>query len=404
MKFFRDLLDKQRPMFEKGGKFEKFFYAFEAGETFLFSPNHTTAIKGAQVKDAIDLKRMMITVVIAMIPCLIFGIYNTGHQHLLATGSTSGLWDNFGEKTWLGIELVLPIIIVAYAAGGLVEATFAVIRKHPINEGFLVTGMLIPLVIPATTPLWQVALATIFAVVIAKEVFGGTGMNILNVAMTARAFLYFAYPAQISGDQVWTYLGEKTAVDGFSGATALAVAYDAGVQGKNAVEALNDHNAVLGDGLFSFFNLFIGWIPGSIGETSTLMCLIGAAILIATGVGSWKIIVSGFAGAWVMGFAMNLLAVNEYMALPAHYHWVMGGLAFGMVFMATDPVSAAHTETGKWIYGFLIGVLTVIIRVTNPAYPEGIMLAVLFMNVVAPLIDYYVVKANKTRRLQRATV
>ncbi len=404
MKFLRDLMDKQRPMFEKGGKFEKFFYAFEAGETFLFSPNHTTGIKGAQVKDAIDLKRMMITVVIAMIPCLLFGIYNTGHQHLLATGATAGLWDNFADKSLLGLQLVLPIVIVAYAAGGLVEATFAVIRKHPINEGFLVTGMLIPLVIPSTTPLWQVALATIFAVVIAKEVFGGTGMNILNVAMTARAFLYFAYPAQISGDQVWTYLGEKTAVDGFSGATALAVVYDAGVQNVNAVEALNKHNSILGEGMFSFYNLFMGWIPGSIGETSTLMCLIGAAILIATGVASWKIIVSGFAGAYVMGLVMNLLAVNEYMALPPQYHWVMGGLAFGIVFMATDPVSAAQTETGKWIYGFLIGVLTIIIRVTNPAYPEGIMLAVLFMNVVAPLIDYYVVKANKTRRLQRATV
>ncbi|RIW16421.1 NADH:ubiquinone reductase (Na(+)-transporting) subunit B [Algoriphagus lacus] len=404
MKFLRDLMDKQRPMFEKGGKFEKFFYAFEAGETFLFSPNHTTGIKGAQVKDAIDLKRMMITVVIAMIPALLFGIYNTGHQSLLATGQTAGLWDNFGDKALIGIQLVLPIIIVAYAAGGLVEATFAVIRKHPINEGFLVTGMLIPLVIPATTPLWQVAMATVFAVVIAKEVFGGTGMNILNVAMTARAFLYFAYPAQISGDQVWTYLGEKAAVDGFSGATALSVVYDAGVQNVNAVEALNNHNSVLGDGIFSFYNMFMGWIPGSIGETSTLMCLVGAAILIGTGVGSWKIIVSGFAGAYVMAFIMNLLAVNEYMALPAHYHWVMGGLAFGIVFMATDPVSAAQTETGKWIYGFLIGVLTIIIRVTNPAYPEGIMLAVLFMNVVAPLIDYYVVKANKTRRLQRATV
>lgn len=404
MKFLRDLMDKQRPMFEKGGKFEKFFYAFEAGETFLFSPNHTTGIKGAQVKDAIDLKRMMITVVVAMIPCLLFGIYNTGHQHMLATGTTAGLWENFGDKAWIGIQLVLPIIIVAYAAGGLVEATFAVIRKHPINEGFLVTGMLIPLVIPATTPLWQVALATVFAVVIAKEVFGGTGMNILNVAMTARAFLYFAYPAQISGDQVWTYLGEKTALDGFSGATALAVVYDAGVQNVNAVEALNKHNSILGDGLFSFYNLFMGWIPGSIGETSTLMCLIGAAILIGTGVASWKIIVSGFAGAYLMGLVMNLLAVNEYMALPPQYHWVMGGLAFGIVFMATDPVSASQTETGKWIYGFLIGVLTIIIRVTNPAYPEGIMLAVLFMNVVAPLIDYYVVKANKTRRLQRATV
>ncbi|OOG78540.1 NADH:ubiquinone reductase (Na(+)-transporting) subunit B [Algoriphagus sp. A40] len=404
MKFLRDLMDKQRPLFEKGGKLEKFYYAFEAGETFLFSPNHTTGIKGAQVKDAIDLKRMMITVVIAMIPCLLFGIYNTGHQSLLATGETAGLWENFGDKAILGLTLVLPIIIVAYAAGGLVEAVFAVIRKHPINEGFLVTGMLIPLVIPASTPLWQVALATIFAVVIAKEVFGGTGMNILNVAMTARAFLYFAYPAQISGDQVWTYLGEKTAVDGFSGATALSVVYDAGVQKINAVEALNNHNSVLGDGLFSFTNMFMGWIPGSIGETSTLMCLIGAAILIGTGVGSWKIIVSGFAGAYVMGLVMNLTAVNEYMALPAEYHWVMGGLAFGIVFMATDPVSAAQTETGKWIYGFLIGVFTIIIRVTNPAYPEGIMLAVLFMNVVAPLIDYYVVKANKTRRLQRATV
>jgi Na+-transporting NADH:ubiquinone oxidoreductase subunit B len=223
--------------------------------------------------------------------------------------------------------------------------------------------------------------------------------------MTARAFLYFAYPAQISGDQVWTYLGDKMPVDGFSGATALAVVYNAGVEGtQTAVEALASHNSVLGSGLFDFTNLFMGWIPGSIGETSTLMALVGALILIATGVASWKIIVSGFAGAYLMGFVMNLFAVNEYMALPPQYHWVMGGLAFGVVFMATDPVSAAQTETGKWIYGLLIGVLTVIIRVTNPAYPEGIMLAVLFMNVFAPLIDYYVVKANKTRRLQRATV
>jgi Na+-transporting NADH:ubiquinone oxidoreductase subunit B len=404
MKFLRDLLDKQKPLFHKGGKLENFYYAFEAGETFLFSPKHTNGIKGAQVKDAIDLKRMMITVVIAMIPCLLFGIYNTGHQHFLATGQTAGLWEDFGPKLLIGLELVLPIVIVAYAAGGLVEAGFAVIRKHPINEGFLVTGMLIPLVVPATLPLWQVALATIFAVVIAKEVFGGTGMNILNVAMTARAFLYFAYPAQISGDQVWTYLGDKAPVDGFSGATALAVAYNAGVDGEPVTKALAEHNSVLGDGMFSFANLFIGWIPGSIGETSTLMALIGALILIGTGVGSWKIIVSGFAGAYIMAFVMNLFAVNEYMAMAPEYHWVVGGLAFGIVFMATDPVSAAQTETGKWIYGLLIGVLTVIIRVTNPAYPEGIMLAVLFLNVFAPLIDYYVVKANKNRRLQRATV
>lgn len=404
MKFLRDLLDKQKPLFEKGGKLENFYYAFEAGETFLFTPKHTNAIKGAQVKDAIDLKRMMITVVVAMIPALLFGIYNTGHQHFLATGQTAGLWEDFGDKLLIGLKLVLPIVIVAYAAGGLVEAAFAVVRKHPINEGFLVTGMLIPLVVPATLPLWQVALATIFAVVVAKEVFGGTGMNILNVAMTARAFLYFAYPAQISGDQVWTYLGDKAPVDGFSGATALAVAYNAGVDGEPVSKALAEHNTALGDGLYSFANLFMGWIPGSIGETSTLMALIGAVILVATGVASWKIIVSGFAGAYLMGLVMNLFAVNEYMAMAPEYHWVVGGLAFGIVFMATDPVSAAQTETGKWIYGLLIGVLTVIIRVTNPAYPEGIMLAVLFMNVFAPLIDYYVVKANKKRRLQRATV
>ncbi|MGY6558533.1 MAG: NADH:ubiquinone reductase (Na(+)-transporting) subunit B [Nitritalea sp.] len=404
MKFLRELLDKQKPMFEKGGKLEKFYYAFEAGETFLFTPNHTAGIKGAQVKDAIDLKRMMITVVIAMIPCLLFGIYNTGHQHFLATGQTAGLWEDFGGKMLIGLQLVLPIVIVAYAAGGLVEAVFAVIRKHPINEGFLVTGMLIPLVVPATIPLWQVALATIFAVVIAKEVFGGTGMNILNVAMTARAFLYFAYPAQISGDTVWTYLGDQAVVDGFSGATALAVAYTAGVEGEAVTSALAAHNTAIGAGLFEFGNLFVGWIPGSIGETSTLMALVGAAILVGTGVASWKIIVGGFAGAYIMGALMNLLAVNEYMAMPAEYHWVMGGLAFGVVFMATDPVSAAQTEIGKWIYGIMIGVLTVIIRVSNPAYPEGIMLAVLFMNVFAPLIDHYVVKANKTRRLQRATV
>ena len=400
MKFLRDLLDKQKPLFQKGGKFENLYYLFEAGETFMFSPNHTTDIKGAQVKDAIDLKRLMITVVIAMIPCLLFGIYNVGHQHFLAVGEGA----SFGDKFLLGLELVLPIVIVAYAAGGIAEAVFAVIRKHPINEGFLVTGMLIPLIVPPTIPLWQVALATVFAVVIAKEVFGGTGMNILNVAMTARAFLYFAYPMQISGDQVWTYLGDKTPVDGFSGATAMAVAYQSSVDGEAVVNSLSTHNAAIGDNLYSFANMFFGFIPGSIGETSTLMVLIGAAILIGTGVGSWKVMLSAVGGTYAMALIMNLLAVNEYMALPAHYHLILGGVAFGIVFMATDPVTAAQTETGKWIYGFLIGVITVIIRVTNPAYPEGIMLAVLFMNVFAPLIDFYVVNANKKRRLQRATV
>ena len=366
----------------------------------MFSPKHTTSIKGAQVKDAIDLKRLMITVVIAMIPCLLFGIYNVGHQHFLAVGEAAA----FGDKFLLGLKLVLPIVLVSYAAGGIVEAVFAVVRKHPINEGFLVTGMLIPLIVPPTVPLWQVALATVFAVVIAKEVFGGTGMNVLNVAMTARAFLYFAYPAHISGDQVWTYLGDKTPVDGFSGATGLSVAYQSTIEEEVVTQALSTHNAAISENMYSFWNMFMGYIPGSIGETSALMALIGAAILIVTGVGSWKIILSAFAGTYIMALGMNLIGANEYMMMPAHYHLVMGGLAFGIVYMATDPVTASQTEMGKWIYGFLIGVLTVIIRVTNPAYPEGIMLAVLFMNVFAPLIDFYIVKANKQRRLQRAAV
>jgi Na+-transporting NADH:ubiquinone oxidoreductase subunit B len=400
MKALQNLFDSLKPNFEKGGKWEKFHTLYEGHRTIAFAPDLVTGNKGTQIKDAVDLKRVMITVVIAMIPTLLFGILNVGHQHFLAVGEEATWLD----KALIGALAVLPVLIVSYAVGLLTEFTFCVIRNHPISEGYLVTGMLIALVMPPTIPLWQVALATIFAVVIGKEVFGGTGMNILNVAMTARAFLYFAYPAQISGDQVWTYLGDKTPVDGFSGATALSVVYDAGVTGTQATQALSQHNSVLGEGIYSFYNMFMGWIPGSIGETSTLMALLGAAILIATGVGSWKIIVSGFAGAYVMALVMNLLAVNEYMALPPQYHWVMGGLAFGVVFMATDPVSAAQTEVGKWIYGFLIGVLTIIIRVTNPAYPEGIMLAVLLMNVFAPLIDYYVVKANKKRRLQRATV
>jgi Na+-transporting NADH:ubiquinone oxidoreductase subunit B len=400
MKALQNLFDNLKPNFEKGGKWEKFHTLYEGHRTIAFAPDLITGSKGTQIKDAVDLKRVMITVVIAMIPALLFGIFNVGHQHFLATGMDA----TFLDKVLIGMISVLPILIVSYAIGLGTEFTFCVIRNHPISEGFLVTGMLIALVMPPNVPLWQVALATIFAVVIGKEVFGGTGMNILNVAMTARAFLYFAYPAQISGDQVWTYLGDKTPVDGFSGATALAVAYNAGIDGEPVTKALAEHNTAIGDGLFSFSNLFIGLIPGSIGETSTLMALIGAVILIGTGVASWKIIVSGFAGAYAMGLILNLFAANEYMAMAPQYHWVMGGLAFGIVFMATDPVSAAQTEAGKWIYGLLIGVLTVIIRVTNPAYPEGIMLAVLFMNVFAPLIDYYVVKANKKRRLQRATV
>jgi Na+-transporting NADH:ubiquinone oxidoreductase subunit B len=400
MKFLRNQLDHVKHNFEKGGKWEKFYFAYEAFDTFLFAPNSVNPPKGAQVRDAIDLKRLMMTVIVAMLPCLVFGMWNVGHQHFLALGQTATL----GEKFWIGALQVMPIVIVSYATGLGVEFIFSTLRRHPVNEGFLVTGMLIPLVMPASIPLWQVAIATIFAVIIAKEAFGGTGMNVLNVALTARAFLYFAYPLQISGE-VWTYLpkGAQT-VAGYSGATPLAIAAQASTTGENVVQSFNSFGAGWADNLYGFSNMFFGFMPGCIGETSTLMCLIGAAILIFTGAGSWKVIVSVFGGAYAMGLLMNLIGGNSFMEMPAHYHLVIGGLAFGAVFMATDPVTASHTETGKWIYGILIGVFTVLIRVFNPAYPEGIMLAILLMNVFAPLIDYFVVSANKKRRLQRATV
>jgi Na+-transporting NADH:ubiquinone oxidoreductase subunit B len=404
MKFLHDILEKQKPMFEKGGKLEKFYYLFEAGESFAFTPSTTTPAKGAHIRDAIDLKRMMMTVVIAMIPALLFGIWNVGYQHFLAIGNSDA---TLLEIIMVGTIQVLPIVIVAYTAGGIVEVIFAIIRKHAINEGFLVTGMLIPLVMPPDIPLWQVALATVFAVIIAKEAFGGTGMNILNVALTARAFLYFAYPTDISGT-VWTYLGEggaKNAVDGYTGATALSIAAEA--QAGTTVDAALQ-SATSGwagaESLFSFNNMLIGVIPGSIGETSAIMALLGAIILVAAGVASWKIMVSGVVGALVMGLIFNLAGSTPFMQMMPHYHLVMGGFAFGIVFMATDPVSAAQTETGKWVYGFFIGLLTVLIRVFNPAYPEGIMLAILLMNVFAPLIDFYVIQANKNRRLKRSHV
>jgi Na+-transporting NADH:ubiquinone oxidoreductase subunit B len=401
MKFLRNQLDHLKHNFEKGGKWEKFYYAYEAFDTFLFAPNTTAGTKGVQIRDGVDLKRLMMTVIISMIPCLLFGIYNVGHQHFLALGQQAGLMD----KVIIGSIQVLPIVVVSYAVGLGVEFIFSTIRRHPVNEGYLVTGMLIPLVMPPDIPLWQVAVATIFAVIIGKEAFGGTGMNVLNVALTARAFLYFAYPLQISGE-VWTYIPEGAqTVAGYSGATPLAIAAQAGTtDGANAVAALNSFGAGWADNIYSFSNMFFGFMPGCIGETSTLMCLVGAVILIATGVGSWKIIVSVFGGAYLMGVFLNLVGGNAFVMLPAEYHLVIGGLAFGAVFMATDPVTAAQTETGKWVYGFLIGLFTVLIRVFNPAYPEGIMLAILLMNVFAPLIDYFVVSANKKRRLQRATV
>ena len=399
MKFIKNIFDKNKPQFEKGGRFEKLMPLFETFETLFFVPSEITPSKGVQIKDAVDLKRLMMTVIIAMTPCLIFGIWNVGYQHGLATGESLTLV----QQLWIGIVVTLPIIVVSYAAGLTVEFIFGIKKGHSLNEGFLVTGMLIPLVVPPTIPLWQVALATVFAVLIGKEVFGGTGMNILNVALTARAFLYFAYPSQISGD-VWTYLGDKAPIDGYTGGTSLGIANEASVGGTNVVEALAGSNTVLSADFHSFSNMFFGFIPGSIGETSALMALIGAVILIATGVGSWKIIVGVFGGAYLTAVLFNAIGANEYMLMPAHYHLVIGGLAFGAVFMATDPVTASQTEKGKWIYGILIGILTIIIRVFNPAYPEGIMLAVLLMNVFAPLIDFYIVKANKQRRIRRATV
>ena len=399
MKIIKNIFDKNKPLFEKGGKFEKLMPLFETFETLFFVPDHVTQSSGVQIRDAVDLKRMMMTVIIAMVPCLLFGIWNVGYQHSIATGEEL----SFVEQSWIGIIVVLPIIVVSYASGLTVEFIFGIRKGHALNEGFLVSGMLIPLVVPPTIPLWQVALATVFAVLIGKEVFGGTGMNILNVALTARAFLYFAYPSEISGE-VWTYFGDKAPIDGYTGGTSLAIANEASVAGSNVVQALANSNAVVSSDFFSFSNLFLGFIPGSIGETSACMALLGAVLLIATGVGSWKIIVSVFGGAYFTALLFQTIGANEFMSMPAHYHLVIGGLAFGAVFMATDPVSATQTEQGKWIYGILIGILTIIIRVFNPAYPEGIMLAILLMNVFAPLIDFYVVKGNKQRRLKRATV
>ena len=397
MKFLRDKLDKVKHNFEKGGKLEKYYYAYEAFDTFLFAPNTTTPEKGAHIRDAVDLKRMMMTVILAMVPCLIFGTWNVGYQHFLAIGKSATI----GEMFMVGIWQVVPIIVVSYGVGLGIEFIFATLRRHPVNEGYLVTGMLIPLVMPPDIPLWQVAVATAFAVVIGKEAFGGTGMNVVNIALTARAFLYFAYPTDISGD-VWSYIAEgEKAVAGFSGATPLAVAAQST---GNVVEDFAGFGAGWAEGMYSIQNLFLGMRPGSIGETSTLMCLIGGFILVLTGIGSFRIIVSVFAGAYAMGLFLNLIGGNPFMEMPAHYHLIIGGLAFGAVFMATDPVTAAHTGTGKWIYGLLIGMFTVLIRVFNPAYPEGIMLAILLMNVFAPLIDYFVINANKNRRLKRATV
>ena len=387
MRALRRYINNIKPHFQKGGKFEKLESTFEAFETFLFVPDQVTT-QGSHIRDAMDMKRTMSLVVISLIPALLFGMWNVGYQHYLATGQ---LGEGVGtlQLFWEGFKLVLPIIVVSYVTGLAIEFTFAQIRGEEVNEGFLVSGMLIPLVLPVDVPLWMVAVSTAFAVIIGKEVFGGTGMNILNPALLARAFLFFAYPAYMSGNQVWIHgmMDGQGIIDGYSGATPLGQAAEGNV-----------------DQMPQAMDMFLGTIPGSIGETSTLAVLLGALILIYTGVGSWRIILSTFVGGLVMGLILNAFAVNPFMAIPAWQHLVMGGFAFGAVFMATDPVSAARTRRGKYIYGFLIGLLAILIRVVNPAYPEGVMLAILLMNVFAPLIDHYVVESNINKRLKRAKV
>jgi len=406
MKALRKYLDKIKPNYEKGGKYEKWLPVFESFETFLYVLGDTTPKKGAHIRDAIDLKRVMIIVVLALVPAMFFGMWNVGVHHYASIGEQATLMESFG----FGFLKVLPLIVVSYVAGLGTEFVFVFIRGKEIEEGFLVSGLLIPLIVPVDVPLWMVAVATIFSVIIAKEAFGGTGMNVFNPALVTRAFLFFAYPAQMSGDKIWVQglsAGEGI-VDGFSGATPLA-------------------NAAAGsfDKFPTVFDMALGYIPGSIGETSFIAILIGAAILLYTGVGSWKIMLSVFVGGLTMGAIMNFgvaghligssgeahtLAIdllasksNAYLALPWFQHILLGGFAFGAVFMATDPVSASQTEKGKWIYGFLIGFIAILVRVLNPAFPEGVMMAILFMNVFAPLIDHYIIKANIKKRLKRAS-
>ena len=390
MKIFKSLLRIAKPQFEKGGKLEKLHNAYDAFETFLFVPGQPTR-GGTHIKDGIDLKRTMFTVIIAMIPCLLFGIWNVGHEHFIALGEFVGVWDGLLAKMMYGAVQVLPIVAVAYFVGLNTEFAVAVIRNHPVNEGFLVTGMLIPLILPPTIPLWMVALATLFAVVIGKEAFGGTGMNILNVALTTRVFIFFAYPTYITGDRVWVAGDAGQFVDGYSGATPLAVAYLDGLDGLAAATPF----------VYDLKNMIVGTIPGSIGETSAIAVAIGAIVLLVTGIGSWKIMASVVAGSLATSTLLSAIEISPFPDVPTYYHLFMGGMLFATVFMATDPVTAAQTEKGKFVYGFLIGVFGIVIRVLNPAYPEGWMLAILLMNVFAPTIDHFFVQANIKRRINR---
>ena len=408
MEFLRKIFDNAHEKLNSNEKTKKFFPLIDAFDTLMFTPNHVTN-KGSHIRDAIDLKRTMMLVIIALIPCLLFGIYNTGYQHFRVLDQLGDV--SFWEIILKGALVVLPLVVVSYGAGLLVEFIFAIRNGHTVQEGFLVSGMLIPLCMPADVPLLMVAVATMFAVVIGKEVFGGTGMNILNVALTARAFLFFAHPTKMSGNEVWVtgfsdLKGEKYAslinssnpqgiVDGSSGATALGDLASF-MQDSPVLENTQAFQAK-----YSLMDSFLGFIPGSVGETSALMCLIGAGILLWTGIASWRVISSFFIGGFIMASILNFVGGNGYFELPAIHQLMLGGFMFGMVFMATDPVTAAHTNTGKFIYGFLGGFLGILIRMVNPAYPEGIMLAILIANVFAPLIDHMVIQSNINRRLKR---
>lgn len=399
MKALRKYLDKIKPNFEEGGKLHWLHSTFDAFETFLFVPNNTSR-SGVHIHDARDSKRTMTIVIVALIPALLMGMYNVGLQHYMALGLETSLLTKF----IYGFLAVLPQIVVSYVVGLGIEFIVAQIRKEEVAEGFLVTGILIPMIVPVDTPLWMIAVATAFAVIFAKEVFGGTGYNIFNVALITRAFLFFSYPSKMSGDQVWVRtadtfgMGKGTVIDGFSGATPLGqiATSEAASFGEFTFQGITGQPLSISD-------MFFGFIPGSIGEVSTFAILLGAILLIMTGVGSWKTMLSVFLGGAVAVVLVNLFAQNAIMEMPVQYHFLLGGFAFGAVFMATDPVTSARTEKGKWIYGFLIGLLAITIRVFNPGYPEGMMLAILFMNAFAPLIDFYVIDGNIKRRLKRAT-
>ena len=395
MKFVESMLENLKPSFIKGGKFAFFYPLFEAMETFALTPSTVTTGK-THIRDALDSKRLMTTVIISLFPCILFALYNTGMQRLLALGQTPSLSNAMGY----GLLAFLPLFIVTVVVGISWEVLFCMIRKEEVNEGFFVTMFLFPLTLPPTLPLWQAAIAISFGVVIGKEVFGGTGMNIFNPALVARAFLFFSYPGDISGENIWRFIdvSKEKVIDGLTGATPLGVAASV-ARGKSVVEALSAEG-------YSFQALFFGTVPGSMGETSALACLLGAVILIYTKIGSWRTMAGCVVGALGVGILLNFLGgegSNPMFFLPPHYHLVLGGFAFGAVFMATDPVSSSATSTGKWIYGICIGSFAITFRVINPAYPEGMMLAILLMNAFAPLIDNGIEKSNIKRRLSRGT-